>query len=78
MIFSSRRTSVTPHRSDLFQVAELRRELEARRLDSKGVKNSLIQRLQEALDEEKANEEKGPAMEVTDELVEVPDAQEVP
>lgn len=59
-----------------FQVAELRQELEARRLDSKGVKNSLIQRLQEALDEEKVIEEKG-QNEVKDELVEVPDTQEV-
>lgn len=38
-------------------MAELREELETRGLDSKGVKNSLIQRLQEAIDKEKNSEE---------------------
>lgn len=35
----------------------MRDELEARGLDSKGVKNSLIQRLQEALGKEKMEDE---------------------
>lgn len=41
------------------KVAELREQLEARGLDAKGVKNTLAQRLQEAVDAEKASEENG-------------------
>uniref|UniRef100_A0A183CCW5 SAP domain-containing protein n=1 Tax=Globodera pallida TaxID=36090 RepID=A0A183CCW5_GLOPA len=38
------------------KVAELRDELEARQLESKGVKNVLMQRLQEAIEKEKAED----------------------
>uniref|UniRef100_A0A914I943 SAP domain-containing protein n=1 Tax=Globodera rostochiensis TaxID=31243 RepID=A0A914I943_GLORO len=38
------------------KVAELRDELEARQLESKGVKNVLMQRLQEAIEKEKAKD----------------------
>lgn len=41
----------------IFQVAELREQLTIRGLDTKGVKNVLINRLQKALDEEKVAEE---------------------
>uniref|UniRef100_A0AC34Q518 SAP domain-containing protein n=1 Tax=Panagrolaimus sp. JU765 TaxID=591449 RepID=A0AC34Q518_9BILA len=41
------------------RVAELRDQLSIRGLDTKGVKNILIQRLQKALDEERAIEESG-------------------
>uniref|UniRef100_A0A915DXN7 SAP domain-containing protein n=1 Tax=Ditylenchus dipsaci TaxID=166011 RepID=A0A915DXN7_9BILA len=51
----------TTHWSQLniktMKVVELREELDARGIDSKGVKNTLFQRLQEALDKEKAEEE---------------------
>jgi hypothetical protein len=42
------------------KVAELRGELDARGIDSKGVKNILIQRLQEVLDKEKTEDENRP------------------
>ncbi|CAD5218771.1 unnamed protein product [Bursaphelenchus okinawaensis] len=39
------------------KVADLREELELRKIDSRGVKNALAQRLQESLDKEKEEEE---------------------
>ncbi|KAE9545969.1 hypothetical protein FO519_010819, partial [Halicephalobus sp. NKZ332] len=42
-------------------VAELRDQLSVRGLDTKGVKNILVQRLQKALDDERAAEESGNA-----------------
>ena len=47
----------------IIKVAELRQELMARDLETKGVKTVLCARLQEALDKEKAEEE-GKAKEV--------------
>ncbi|KAL3110206.1 hypothetical protein niasHT_015809 [Heterodera trifolii] len=52
------------------KVAELRDELEARKLESRGVKNVLMQRLHEAIEREK-NEE-NPTEEQTNELIERP------
>ncbi|VDP13559.1 unnamed protein product [Heligmosomoides polygyrus] len=46
-----------PHRFLLFKVPELRAELEARGLETKGVKSLLCKRLQEALDQEKEKED---------------------
>jgi hypothetical protein len=60
----------------------LREQLEARGLDTKGVKNTLAQRLQEAVDAEKASEENGEAQAIvpddivmTDEVAAEPESE---
>lgn len=51
-----------------FQVSELREELEARNINSKGLKNQLLARLQKALKSEQELEEKGQQEEVVQEI----------